>query len=58
MKINEGFELREMCGEHIIIGTDWKISILVRLSASMKVRHGYGVRWRGKSLPQRVWRPY
>ena len=21
MKINEGFELREMCGEHIIIGT-------------------------------------
>ena len=21
MKINQGFELREMCGEHIIIGT-------------------------------------
>lgn len=21
MRINEGFELREMCGEHIIIGT-------------------------------------
>ena len=21
MKVNEGFELREMCGEHIIIGT-------------------------------------
>lgn len=24
MKINEGFELRELCGEHIIIGTGVK----------------------------------
>lgn len=55
MKINKGFELREMCGEHIIIGTgveniDFSKVISLNESAAWLWREVEGKEFTSQSL--------
>ena len=55
MKINQGFELREICGEHIIIGTgieniDFSKVISLNESAAWLWREAEGKEFTAESL--------
>ncbi len=55
MKINQGFELREMCGEHIIIGTgveniDFSKVISLNESAALLWREVEGKEFTAETL--------
>ena len=63
MKINKGFELREMCGEHIVIGTgveniDFSKVISLNESAAWLWREVEGKEFTPQSLAELLMQQY
>lgn len=63
MKINKGFELREMCGEHIVIGTgveniDFSKVISLNESAAWLWREIEGKEFTSKTLAELLMEQY